>query len=332
METQQELTTTEETQTLDQIKGKYFQVLDKGFVGLVDVMGNDLAIEQAARTSYGAGTRKVSDTRNLLRYLMRHKHTTPFEMVVFKFHVRVPMDCWRQWIRHRMSSVNEYSTRYSEAINACQQTSITGWREQSGTNKQGSGGYLSHHEHKVVDGEIIQQGGSLSTDEKWLQEESRRIYEARLKAGVAREQARKDLPLSTYTVAYWKIDLHNLFHFLKLRLDPHAQLEIRLYAQKIASIVREVVPMSWEAFEDYNLNAKNFTSLDMLAMKQLLTFRVTSLEDDVAVKKILKDTGMSDRECAEFYAKFNGQKIEIPKLDLLASQTPEYFEKMIGNE
>src|SRR5947209_3903379 len=153
---------------------------------------------------------------------MRHRHTTPFEMCEIKLHVRVPMDCWRQWIRHRTANVNEYSTRYSEAIDSAQKTGQSGWRLQAGTNRQGSGDYLD-----------AVAGATLSQREAQLQTLSREVYEERLTQGVAREQARKDLPLSTYTESYWKIDLHNLFHFLALRMDQHAQVEIRSYANTI---------------------------------------------------------------------------------------------------
>src|SRR6266404_3140035 len=206
----------------DALRWKKFPVLDDGFVCLVDVMGDDQSVVQAARVSYGEGTRKVSDDRGLIRYLLRHRHTTPFEMAEIKVLLRVPMDCWRQWIRHRTANVNEYSTRYSEAIDACQKTPSDNWRTQAVVNKQGSGDMLD-----------VAVGGELSNAEAELHRFSREIYETRLKAGVAREQARKDLPLSTYTEAYWKIDLHNLLHFLALRMDAHAQQEIRDYASTI---------------------------------------------------------------------------------------------------
>lgn len=226
---------------LDAILGKIFRVLDDGFVRVVDYMGDDAAVVQAARVSYGAGTKRVQQDRGLVRYLMRHSHTTPFEMCEIKLHVRVPMDTWRQWIRHRTANVNEYSTRYSLAIDAAQRTTSEGWRTQSPGNRQGSTGLLP-----------VEIGRGLSASERDLQEKAREVYEARLAAGVAREQARKDLPLSTYTEAYWKIDLHNLLHFLELRMDMRAQQEIRTYAMVIGeSIVAKWVPTVWEAFLDY---------------------------------------------------------------------------------
>src|SRR4051794_38021892 len=207
---------------VDSLRWKKFSILNDGFVCLVDVMGDDAAVVQAARVSYGEGTRKVSDDRTLIRYLIRHRHTTPFEMAEIKLLVRVPMDCWRQWIRHRTASVNEYSTRYSIAIDSAQTTPPSEWRSQAETNRQGSGDLLPED-----------VGRTLSGSEQRLQGECRRVYKERLKPGVARKQARKDLPLSTYTEAYWKVNLHNLLHFLSLRMDEHAQKEIRDYATTI---------------------------------------------------------------------------------------------------
>ncbi len=227
-------------------------VLDDGFVCLVDVMGDDQAVVQAARVSYGEGTRKVSDDRGLIRYLLRHRHTTPFEMVELKFLVRVPMDTWRQWIRHRTANVNEYSTRYSLAIDAAQRTPANQWRTQAETNRQGSGGWLP-----------ADAGENLSAEEAELLDKARQVYERRIELGVAREQARKDLPLSTYTEAYWKVDLHNLLHFLALRMDSHAQWEIRQYAATMGEqIVAPLFPLVWEAFIDYRVEGMYLTRLD----------------------------------------------------------------------
>lgn len=244
---------------LDQVLGLPFRVLDQGFVRVVDYMGTDASIVQAARVSYGAGTKQVHEDRGLIRYLLRHWHTTPFEMCELKLHVRVPMDTWRQWIRHRMANVNEYSTRYSVAIDAAQVTSPDEWRAQSTANRQGSGEYLD-----------ILAGERLSARERDLQADARAAYEERLAAGVAREQARKDLPLSTYTEAYWKIDLHNLLRFLQLRMDVHAQREIRAYAAVIGrEIVARWVPTVWNAFQDYQLNALQLSHVDTAIIELL---------------------------------------------------------------
>jgi len=237
---------------LDEVLGVPFPVLQGGFVRVVDYMGSDTAIVQAARVSYGAGTRHVSEDRSLIRYLLRHRHTTPFEMCELKLHVRVPMDTWRQWIRHRTASVNEYSTRYSIAIDAALATPPEGWRMQARGNRQGSEGYLP-----------AEVGERLSAREAELQRACREVYQERLAAGVAREQARKDLPLATFTEAYWKIDLHNLLHFLALRMDAHAQHEIRAYARVIGEeIVRRWCPWTWEAFCDYRLHALALSRLE----------------------------------------------------------------------
>ena len=237
---------------LDRLLGRRLDVPDDGFVRVVDYLGNDAAIVQAARVSYGAGTRRVSDDRGLIRYLMRHRHTTPFEMCELKLHVRVPMDAWRQWIRHRTASVNEVSTRYSIAIDAAQATPPAEWRTQAAGNRQGSGGLVDRS-----------AGERLSAAEADLQRQARQVYRERLDAGVAREQARKDLPLSTYTEAYWKIDLHNLLHFLALRMDDHAQLEIRRYARVIGTeVVARWCPLAWEAFCDYRLRATSLSRIE----------------------------------------------------------------------
>jgi len=237
---------------LDGILGQPFHVLDSGFVRVIDYMGDDAAVVQAARVSYGTGTKRVQGDRGLIRYLMRHSHTTPFEMCEIKLHVRAPMDAWRQWIRHRTANVNEYSTRYSVAIDASQRTAPDEWRTQSTTTRQGSTGHLP-----------LALGKRLSATEQQLQKKARDVYEARLAAGVAREQARKDLPLSTYTEAYWKIDLHNLLHFLNLRMDVHAQQEIRAYATVIGEeIVAKWVPVVWEAFLDYRRHAVRLSRVE----------------------------------------------------------------------
>ena len=245
---------------LDVYRWKKLPVLDQGFVCLVDVMGDDSSVVQAARVSYGEGTKTISDDRGLIRYLMRHRHSTPFEMAELKFMIRVPMDTWRQWIRHRTANVNEYSTRYSEAIDARQITAPHEWRAQSQTNRQGSApdAGISAFNQEL-----------LSAHESQLHELATDVYQERLALGVAREQARKDLPLSTYTEAYWKVDLHNLLHFLALRMDSHAQLEIRQYANAIAEVVQHLFPLTWEAFEDYRLKGMTLTDLEIQSIKNI---------------------------------------------------------------
>ncbi|APZ95609.1 FAD-dependent thymidylate synthase [Fuerstiella marisgermanici] len=244
---------------VNDLRWKKVPVLDDGFVCLVDVMGDDGSIVQAARVSYGEGTKKVSDDRTLIRYLLRHRHTTPFEMAEIKFLVRVPMDCWRQWVRHRTANINEYSTRYSLAVDAAQTTPPDEWRTQAESNRQGSGDSLP-----------TDLGQKLTEQETELQNQMRMVYQERIDSGVAREQARKDLPLATYTEAYWKIDLHNLLHFLALRMDSHAQLEIRNYATAIGEqIVAPLFPIVWEAFQDYRMQSMFLTRLDVGVVQRL---------------------------------------------------------------
>jgi len=257
-------------EVIEQLRWKKYPVLDDGFICLVDVMGDDTSITQAARISYGAGTKSISDDTNLIRYLYRHGHTTPFEMVEFKFLVRCPMDCWRQWIRHRTANVNEYSTRYSEAIDSQQKT--TEWRTQATGNRQGSAGLIGNNwpEGYMCSGSGVippdkptwfpsddnpdpSASDYLSGREADFQKLANELYSERLKFGVAREQARKDLPLSTYTEAYWKCDLKNILNFLSLRMDSHAQLEIRSYANAMYTIVKQVCPLAVGAFDEYDM-------------------------------------------------------------------------------
>lgn len=283
---------------LDGILGYRWPVLDDGFVRVVDYMGSDQAIVQAARVSYGAGTKAVHEDVGLIRYLMRHQHTTPFEMCEIKLHVRVPMDTWRQWIRHRTANVNEYSTRYSVAIDAASSTRPTEWRRQSLRGKQGSEGCLPE--------EI---GHTLTGRELDLQRLAREVYEERLAAGVAREQARKDLPLSTYTESYWKIDLHNLFHFLWLRMDDHAQAEIREYASVIGEqIVSRWCPAAWQAFKDYRLNSLSLTALEVEVVQSLVAGQREAAEGVAARHGWLRMKDgklLRNRERAEAEAKLN---------------------------
>ena len=280
---------------LDSVLGVPFPVLDDGFVRVVDYMGDDGSVVQAARVSYGTGTKRVHEDRGLIRYLLRHAHTTPFEMCEIKLHVRVPMDAWRQWIRHRTANVNEYSTRYSVAIDAAQRTAPTEWRLQSADNRQGSAGFLP-----------VNHGEALTKGEAELQDLARRTYDARLAAGVAREQARKDLPLSTYTEAYWKADLHNLLHFLRLRMDDHAQEEIRAYAAVIGEqIVAKWVPLVWEAFTDYRRESMYLSRLEI----DIVTAMTSGATD--RAKQIAESIG-SKRERREIEDKLRKLGFDIP--------------------
>jgi thymidylate synthase (FAD) len=339
---------------LDEILGKPFQVLDQGFVRVVDYMGGDESVVRAARVAYGKGTKKVSEDEGLIRYLMRHRHTTPFEHAEISLHVKVPMDCWRQWIRHRTANVNEYSTRYSEAKDEAQTTAPNAWRLQSGTNKQGSGETLrgwpetwsrmdaegvthtrppggmswiavgSNQDQPEANQWSRSPGGYLSEREAYLQKELREIYEERLLFGVAREQARKDLPLSTYTEAYWKCDLHNLLHFLGLRMDTHAQLEIRSYANVIGDIVAKWCPMTWAAFKDYRLEALTLSARDAAVVEGITVYGGGEYAKSIArgfgwLYTDGRDGLPKSRERDEFEAKARRLGLSIPWQDWLDS-------------
>lgn len=290
---------------LDDILGIPFKILDDGFVRVIDYLGSDQSIVQAARVSYGKGTKQVSQDRGLIRYLLRHRHTTPFEMCEIKLHIRIPMDAWRQWIRHRTANVNEYSTRYSLAIESAQTTYPDQWRMQSTDNKQGSSGFF--------DAKI---GNEMTADEKYLHEKTREIYNKRVAQGVAREQARKDLPLSTYTEAYWKIDLHNLLHFLELRMEKNAQLEIREYANTIGNeIVKRWAPIAWEAFEEYALNSKEFSGFELELLSLLANSKIDEAKQraiEYGWLKYKNDELTFNMERWEFENKMNDLKIRIP--------------------
>ncbi len=243
----------------DQIIGVKRPVLSHGYVVLVDYMGNDAAIVQAARVSYGMGTKNVRDDRGLIRYLMRHRHTTPFEMVEFKFLVRLPIYVARQWIRHRASSTNEYSARYSIVPDEFDLPAPEDVRRQSSRNRQGRGDALPP--------DVSER---FRSGLERVSRDAYQIYRAALEEGVARETARLVLPLAYYTQWYWKINLHNLFHFLSLRLDAHAQEEIRRYAAEIAQIVRVVTPVAYEAFEEFTLEGMSLSRREQRAVRKLL--------------------------------------------------------------
>lgn len=266
--------------------GKEFRCLDKGFVRLIDVMGDDSSIVQSARVSYGKGTKSVSEDRALIRYLMRHRHTSPFEMVEFKFHVKLPIFVARQWIRHRTASVNEYSGRYSIMPDEFYLPTPDTVRKQSKKNKQGRA-------DEQIDEGIANQ---FIADLMQIQESLYQNYNNFLSQEIARELARINLPLSTYTEWYWKIDLHNLFHFLELRLDPTAQYEIREYAKIISEMVRICVPIAYEAFEDYRLNAITFSRIEQKILKKILQPTIPTFDE-------MLEMGLSKGEIEEFLTK-----------------------------
>jgi len=267
---------------------KEFKCLDKGFVRLVDYMGDDSSIVQAARVSYGKGTKTKRADRELIRYLMRHRHTSPFEMVEFKFHVKLPIFVARQWIRHRTANVNEYSGRYSEMKDDFYLPDIEQIRPQSTTNRQGRADNPIEEETAKQVLEIINNTDDLLYKQyKWM-----------LSIDLARELARINLPLSTYTEWYWKIDLHNLLHFLKLRLDNLAQYEIRVYAEKIMELIEPIVPVTVEAFKDYILNSINFSVQELEILKEII------FPDNIN-EELLKKHNITGLEAEEFKEKLN---------------------------
>jgi thymidylate synthase (FAD) len=266
---------------------KEFPCLNAGFVRLIDYMGGDESIVQAARVSYGKGTKTVHEDRGLIRYLMRRMHTTPFEMVELKFHIKLPIFVARQWIRHRTANVNEYSGRYSVMKDEFYVPDNEAIHYQSKRNKQGREGEVpTELRQKVL--EILTHSHRQMYDE----------YSQLLEEDIARELARVNLPLSLYTEWYWKIDLHNLFHFLNLRMDAHAQYEIRVYGNAIAEIVKKVVPLAWEAFEDYVLKAERFSRLEMKVLSERMNL-------DGITKEFLETKGMKGREADEFLEKLH---------------------------
>ena len=270
-------------------------MLDHGYVSLVDYMGSDEDVERAARVSYGHGTRKTSQTRGLIRYLRRHHHTTPSEMVELKFHCVMPIFVARQWIRHRTASVNELSSRYSVMPLLFYRPAAEHFALQSRSNKQGREGGAP----AAVYEEAVQRWEALRTD-------AGGAYSWMLEEDVARELARIDLPLSMYTQWYWKIDLHNLLHFLTLRVDPRAQWEIQEYGRIMAAMVKRVAPLSYEAWVDYDLCARSFTRVEREALARLVQAneeRVGAVDGATLSKQELAELGLSAREIAELVEK-----------------------------
>ena len=301
----------------EEILGLYFPVLDHGFVSLVDYMGTDESVERAARVSYGYGTRKASLTRGLLRYLRRHKHTTPSEMVELKFHCCMPMFIARQWIRHRTANVNEYSGRYSLMPMLFYMPDEAQLQTQSRRNNQGRSG-------EAVDAAIYAEAR-----QRW--EEIRRAstdaYGWLTGNEVARELARIDLPLSTYTQWYWKIDLHNLLHFLTLRVDAHAQWEIQEYGRVMAGMLKRVAPLSYEAWIDYDVCGAHVSRAELDALRALVKVEGDGLAASGRLDKAgLAERGLANREIEELLGKLRPPGA-IPdfELDLSSARGPEHF-------
>lgn len=268
-------------------------LLDHGFVRVIDYMGDDGAIVQAARVSYGRGTKRVSEDAGLIRYLMRHRHSTPFEMCEIKFHVKLPIFVARQWIRHRMANVNEYSARYSVLDREFYIPEPAQLAAQSASNRQGRGTVLEGAEAEDVL-RLLRDDAARCYDHyvTMLNEDEQGTVLDEHRQGLARELARMNLTLNTYTQWYWKTDLHNLLHFCALRADPHAQYEIRVYAEAILDIVRAWVPAAHAAFVDYRLGAVTFSAQMMSVLKRMLAGEAVTQEA----------SGLSKREWTEMTA------------------------------
>ncbi len=310
----------------DEILGKYFRYLDHGFVALVDYMGSDADIEQAARVSHGAGTRNINDMRGLIRYLLRHEHTTPFEMVELKFHVRLPIFVARQLIRHRTSSVNEYSLRYSLPSMQFYLPAPEDLGTQSKKNKQGRAAPVTYDQAMEIRGRLID-----------LNRQARELYEFVTAPDIdlARELARIALPTSLYTEWFWKIDLHNCLRFLKLRCDPHAQHEIQLASNIKAAMAQRVAPLAFEAWIDYSFQSRKFSRIEMMLIQQML---MSSDEGRWEVWDRAKSL-LTKREFDEFYGEWHStaalQRYAEPakfELDLDQAKDGQYFADLIAKD
>ena len=271
---------------LEKILCKTIPVLDHGFIRVVDYMGNDSSIVQAARVSYGAGTKQVNEDRGLINYLMRHGHTTPFEMCEIKLHIKLPIFVMRHWVRHRTANINEYSARYSVLSNEFYIPELSKIAGQSKTNKQGRADDQMSSEDKS---EIAKTLSEFS--EKAYEKYSHMLNDL----GLTRELARTILPVNVYTEMYWKIDLHNLFHFLRLRADSHAQYEIQCYANAILNIVRLWVPFAYDAFINYRKNSVSVSKKCIDLNKKMLQGEKISQET----------SGLSKGEWREFIEAFD---------------------------
>ncbi len=302
--TKAELLTRPSVPALDAMLGVVHPVLDHGFIRVVDYMGDEAAIVQAARVSYGAGTKTPSDDRGLLRYLMRHWHTTPYEMCEIKLHCKLPVFVARQWIRHRTANVNEYSARYSILDREFYIPADEDVAKQSDANKQGRDAGYSEVEAMTIRSMLLDDATrAFDTYDLLIKDYNAGGF------GMARELARINLPLSTYTQWYWKVDLHNLFHFLRLRADPHAQKEIRVYADAILKIVAAWVPNALEAFEDYRLHAHTFSRQEMEILRGIL--KAAGAEGGLYAAHFDLSESMSKRERLDFTAA-TGVQLAVP--------------------
>lgn len=312
----------------DEIKGLYFPCLDHGFVALIDYMGDDAAVVQAARSSYGAGTKTFNEDRGLLRYMKAHRHSSPFEMVELKFHVRLPIFVARQLIRHRTANVNEYSLRYSLPIMQFYVPRPEDMGSQSKKNKQGRATPIDDAAAKAIVARW-----------EYLQREAQELYEIMISPNIdlARELARMHLPVSLYTEWYWKIDLHNLLHFLNLRSDSHAQWEIQQVSNLKAGICQRIAPLAFEAWIDYEFQARTFSRMEMQILRQLLRTqerhgdRVLGTDGGSINDEIRPHYGLSKREWDDLLTAFEPTGAVDPyerktfELDISKAKTAEWF-------
>ena len=284
-------------QAIEDILYEPIKVLDHGFIRVVDYMGDDEAVVQSARVSYGRGTKKISQDRGLIRYLMRHWHTTPFEMCEIKFHVKLPIFVARQWIRHRTANVNEYSARYSILDKEFYIPAPANLASQSDSNRQGRGDVLEGVEaHQVL--ELLKNDSEKSYEHYMqmlnLNDNTDEVLDPN-KKGLTRELARMNLPVNYYTQWYWKIDLNNLMHFLMLRADPHAQYEIRVYAEAMIDVLKKWVPFTFEAFMDYRVNSANLSAQMLDIVKRMIAGEKVNQEN----------SGLTQREWDELAQKLS---------------------------
>ena len=282
-------------QTLEDLLYKPFSVLDHGFIRVIDYMGNDSAVVQAARVSYGAGTRKVREDQGLIRYLIRHRHTTPFEMCEIKFHVKLPIFVARQWIRHRTANINEYSARYSILDNEFYIPAPEHLARQSSTNRQGRGSVLEGSQALTVMRMLRDDATRAHAHYVEMMDISGDEKDQADSPGLARELARMNLTLNFYTQWYWKVNLHNFMHFLSLRGDQHAQYEIRAYANVMLEILKKWVPDTFDAFSDYRLGAAELSAKSIIVLRQMLA----------GEKVVQSDSGLSKREWRELMELFD---------------------------
>lgn len=308
------------SEAAEAVLGEYFPVLDHGFVALMDYMGVDATVPTCARTSYGHGTKATSNDNGLVRYLRRHKHTSPFEFVEFHFHCSMPIFVARQWVRHRTASINEVSGRYSLLPMLFHTPDLEHFAKQSKSNKQGRS-----------EGEELQLHGKATNRWNELRGKVEETYEWLIAEDVARELARIDLPLSTYTQWRWKIDAHNLMHFLSLRCDSHAQWEIRVYANIIAGILQKGWPNMFAAWADYNFKSRYFSRQEMLVLCDLIKRLGITMNPGSETHSMLEESmvgyGLTQRERDEFLGAFNPDEYQPADFPLPQSLPIEVFER-----